>query len=143
MELAFILLSLVVAEHHAWQESTPFRDTDREIVLVDATLFRVRRDYAEHMAFVAKDHKQRFRLEVEGNNRPFVAWKWSEECDWRERCWRELADSLDDGDYERWCNRPTYRIHALYRLRDLLGHEAFYAGQMPSPTPQYKFLPNR
>ncbi len=136
---AFMLFVASVAsnDYRLWAENTPQQGTDREIVLVDVRLFRITYEQAYYGLRWCRDHQCEFREQVKTWNKPLIAWQWSDECHWRERCWLELCDAMDP-------KRSTYnRVSDLYRLRDLLGREAFYAGVMPSPTPNYKFLPNR
>lgn len=140
MMIASILLVLSMAEHqqHHWLHTTPQQQSDREIVLADALLFNVTYDYAKMQEFIARHHRDIKRPEVEAWNKPIKAWQWEREVEWRRDCWAELRDALD---YNRDEPRVYVRLASLYRLRNLIGNEAFYAGAMPNPTPIYKVLP--
>lgn len=140
LELVLSLMLVADAERRFVIETTPRIDTDREIVPIDATLFGVDQAYAHRMIEMARQHRSFFCDEVKSWNSPLRHWQWERECDWRSDCWYQLSRSLEP-NAGRW-ESYSYRLDALYRLRDLIGHEAFYAGQMPSPIPQYR-LPNR
>jgi hypothetical protein len=94
-------------------------------------------DYRDAMAITR--YAQRQRDEMRGQvftwNNPAKAWQWEQEADWRIACWDALWDALNQGNQVHW------RINRLYRLRELLGDEAFYRGRMPNPTPTYRIIP--
>lgn len=148
--LVLLAASVAQAEYRVWVETTPLRDSDREIVLADARLFGVTRDEAKRYAAQAAKARQARQAEMETWNAPYVAKQWERECLWREDCWQLLATALGAKPSVEWESRwwwlgdkHTRRIHALYELRDAIGFANFYAGSMPSPIPQYKFNPNR
>ena len=148
MHVLMFAVSVSVMLFQQWLETTPIQGSSREVVVADVRLFAVRDvATAKRMRELAANHKRRFDIEMQTYNSPAVYWRWEAECEWREQCWSELETAIDSDPpwFELWStmlpgtHRVTYsRVKALERLRSLLGERAFWSGQMPSPTPNYR-----
>jgi len=163
--IAIVLYALFAVSFNGAQqqreELTPIVNSDRLVVAAHARLFGVRdADEAWRMWNHAWKQQLALNSQVATWNKPAVYAEWSKEVDQRMEAWWLLGQALtrpylntypvtdcdDDGTLrvryvtQAWTNWD--RVEALYRLRDLIGREAFYAGVMPRPTPNYKLLPN-
>lgn len=134
LPLVLMIGMVAHAEHRFWLENTPQMQSDREVVLADAHLFAIDQRAALDWATWIVNHRNRLGDEVRTYNRVERYWDWKAEIDWRFDCWRFLAEAKDAS------NNDGHRQHCLYRLRELLGSEAFFAGRMPDPLPQYRVV---
>lgn len=111
-------------------------DPDCPLVrLEDAHRFPILPAACRHYWACASRHANDLREVVCGgwNNDPAACQEWEAECAWRARCWYYLDDVL-------YCDYPPERkLRSLDQLRRLIGDEAYFTGQMPDPTPRYKF----
>lgn len=124
----------------------PVIGTSREVVAADVRRFRVttHADAVRQLQF-AREHERSMDTEVKTYNSPAKYWRWKAECEWRQECWQKLAWALDDDVlYYGRINTPqpsntvASRVMALESLRELLGDDAFWLGQMPLPIPSYR-----
>ena len=104
----------------------------QEIQLIDAYRFGVSKEAVRPLWILARNHKDRMATMVRSWNHAADVERWEQECLWRTMCW----DKLDDVLYLD--TTIEYKMSSLARLRELLGPEAYYAGMMPKPTPNYR-----
>lgn len=101
------------------------------VCLTDAGRFPVDRASCRAIWKLTCTHPGRMVDQVATWNTPDALQAWREETHWRERCWNFLDDVL----YMDWT--PDRKLQSLARLRALLGDEAYFAGWMPAPFPNY------
>lgn len=101
--------------------------------LTDSVRFPDRTAINDLLAF-----NRAYRQNIDGR-RPLVLSRWwelhaaLEETDHLYHIWDTARDARCDYYY------VTVRRHALKKLRDLIGPEAYYAGQMPPYVPTWRF----
>jgi len=133
LPVVFVLLGLFGQQYH-WLMTTPLQGSKNRTVLVEAYQFGVDYHVAKQLRDDAVNHTRDdgmfHRVWLWNGKR--AAYQWRDEVEWRSKCWECLCDALDCEYYF------FYRLHALERLYDLLGDEAYWAWAMPCPTPQYR-----
>lgn len=104
-----------------------------DVRLEDAQAFHVLPVVARFNYHGTWTHRDQMRPVIVTNNPPHMVALWEADIAWRLRCWDKLDDVL-------YCSFPTRKkLESLTELRRLLGDEAYFGGQMPSPTPAYKW----
>jgi hypothetical protein len=151
------LLGIVIGGYlHDWSMQQHLQQSDREIALCDIHKFGESRETAYAMYRMASLHKSTMEKEVQSWNHPEAFGWWERDCERRIRCWSKLDDAFrignamwsynvgPDGEYQStvdFANDVAHRLRCLYDLRAMIGKEAFEAGVMPDPFPQYRRLP--
>ena len=153
----YALLAIALTSHlHDWSMGQHLQGSDREIVLCDVYRFGASREIVYAMYRTAQSHKAAMAGEVMSWNHPEAFGWWDRDCDHRIRCRSKLDDAFRVGrniwsynlgpegyyvataDFSR---DVAWRLQCLYDLRAMIGKEAFAAGWMPDPFPQYRRLP--
>lgn len=161
---AFALIAAIVCaeEHNRWEMQTPWAGTDREIVVADVTLFRVKsHEEATRIWKNADRQAEELNEQVKTWNTQRKYQEWIAECQQRSMAWYYLSKALHPpGRFNEMivCEDPWLfggkysieititnwdRVQALYELRKIIGDDAFYSGQMPNPMPTYKIGANQ
>lgn len=141
---------------HDWSMQQHLQQSDREIVMCDVYRFGATRETAYAMYLTSRTHYREMADEIRSWNHPEAFGWWERDCERRIKCWSKLDDAFrignalwtygpgPDGHFLAWpdfSRDVAYRLSCLYDLRALIGREAFEAGVMPSPFPEYKRLP--
>ncbi len=124
--LLFTLIPTTMHLYSEWRMVTPWRDTDREVVLADGRLFPFM------SVLEASRNKELIRKEITQRSEYIVSvYGWLVHSAWEAECWRRWSAWHYYGEWVSTKATDEYRIWCLYRLRDTIGREAFYAGQLP------------
>ncbi len=121
---------------HLW--NTPLDDSERGVVFSDAFKFGVDGPASRQLFLLASRHSSLMRPAMMQNSQAIIE-QWERECQLRSSAWSLLDDVLYCQCSWYSGNCLAYRVDKLNQLRLLIGDEAFYAGEMPDPTPHYKF----
>ncbi len=107
-----------------------------DVSLEDTRTFGVSPEAARAIWILASRHERAFEATIDNPwvNEPETVTAWRSECRWRASVWY----AVDDVMYHE--KTDAGRLRALGRLKELIGESAYYAGQLPNPTPTYRGL---
>lgn len=113
-------------------KNTPLAGSERLVLLSDAHRFGLDFYSARAMWNLVRDHAGLMRDTIRVND-PANFHEWERECAWRYRVYYLADDVLN-------CPQMSVgaKLNSLDELRRLIGDEAYNAGRLPAPTPNYK-----
>ncbi len=121
---------------HLW--NTPLEGSKRGVVFSDAFKFGVNGPMSRQIWMLSSQHHTVMRSAMLQNSQAVID-QWERECNLRSSAWSLLDDVLYCQATWYDGNCLHYRLDKLNQLRLMIGDKAFYAGEMPDPTPHYKF----
>ncbi len=126
---AIAFLAWQLATSQLW--NTPLQDGERMVVLSDAMRFGIEPTQARQLWLLSSTHSEKMRPLMQCNHSAIIA-RWEEECKFRARAWFLIDDVM-------YHYKDLHaKLVSLEALRVLLGDDAFFRGEIPAPTPQYR-----